>query len=115
MRIKYGTERWTRTPSEEAAKALQEQGDRLGAFLKKAEDSDGMVRSKLLEWEDVITLLSGEKVQQTSVRYLHLRTKLRHMFRVLNAQNCRQKVPRRVKESENLSTTSLARKPAVAE
>lgn len=66
LRTKYGTQRWTRTPSEEASKPLHEQGDRLGAFLKKAEDSDGMVRSKLLEWEDVITLLSGEKVVHVS-------------------------------------------------
>lgn len=66
LRTKYGTQRWTRTPSEEASKPLREQGDRLGAFLKKAEDSDGMVRSKLLEWEDVITLLSGEKVVHVS-------------------------------------------------
>jgi programmed cell death 6-interacting protein len=62
LRTKYGTQRWTRISSEEAAKSLREQGDRLNAFLTKAEDSDGMVRSKLLEWEDVITLLSGEKV-----------------------------------------------------
>jgi programmed cell death 6-interacting protein len=61
LRTKYGT-KWTRVSSEEASKGLREQGDRLGAFLKKAEDSDGMVRSKLLEWEDTITLLSGEKV-----------------------------------------------------
>jgi len=66
LRTKYGTQRWTRTPSEEASKPLREQGDRLGAFLKKAEDSDGMVRSKLLEWEDIITLLSGEKVVYVS-------------------------------------------------
>jgi programmed cell death 6-interacting protein len=62
LRTKHGTQRWIRESSQEAAKALREQGDRLGAFLKKAEDSDGMVRSKLLEWEDVITLLSSEKV-----------------------------------------------------
>jgi len=62
FRTKYGTQRWIREGSSEAAKALREQGDRLGAFLKKAEDSDGMVRSKLLEWEDIITLLSGDKV-----------------------------------------------------
>ena len=62
LRTKYGTQWWTREGSSEAAKALSEQGDRLGAFLKKAEDSDGMVRSKLLEWEDIITLLSGDRV-----------------------------------------------------
>jgi programmed cell death 6-interacting protein len=62
LRIKFGTKGWTREPSSEAAKGLREQGDRLGVFLKKAEDSDGMVRTKLLEWEDIITLLSGDKV-----------------------------------------------------
>ena len=62
LRTKYGTQRWTRESSIEAAKSLRENGDRLGAFLKKAEDSDGMVRSKLLEWEDIIILLSGDKV-----------------------------------------------------
>ena len=63
LRIKFGTQGWTREPSLQAAKGLREQGDRLGVFLKKAEDSDGMVRSKLLEWEDIITLLSGDKVK----------------------------------------------------
>lgn len=63
MRTKYGTQRWTRESSSEAAKSLREEGDRLGTFLKKAEESDGMVRSKLLEWEDIITLLSGDKVK----------------------------------------------------
>lgn len=69
LRIKYGTQQWTREGSSEAAKALREQGDRLGAFLKKAEDSDGMVRSKLLEWEDIITLLSGDKVPPLMLKW----------------------------------------------
>ena len=62
LRTKYGTEKWTRELSSEAAKSLRDQGDRLGSFLEKAEESDGMVRSKLLEWEEIIILLSGEKV-----------------------------------------------------
>jgi ALIX V-shaped domain binding to HIV len=62
LRTEYGTQRWTRDSSAEAAKSLREQGDRLDAFLKKAEESDGTVRTKLLEWEDIITLLSGDKV-----------------------------------------------------
>jgi programmed cell death 6-interacting protein len=62
LRVKHGTVNWTRTPSSEAAKSLHEQSERLGAFLKKAEDSDAMVRTKLLEWEDIITLLSNDKV-----------------------------------------------------
>ena len=70
LRTRYGTERWTRPSSEVAAKALRDQGDRLGAFLKQAEDSDGMVRSKLLEWEDIITLLSGDKVSLPCFRTL---------------------------------------------
>jgi programmed cell death 6-interacting protein len=65
LRTKYGTSGWTRSPSSEAAKALKAQGDRLGAFLKQAEDSDGMVRTKLLEWEEIITLLSGDKVMRS--------------------------------------------------
>lgn len=64
LRTKHGTKNWTRESSAEAAKSLREQGDRLGAVLKKAEESDGMVRSKLLEWEDIIILLSGEKVNR---------------------------------------------------
>lgn len=70
LRARHGTDSWTRPPSVEAAKALREQGDRLGAFLKKAEDSDGMVRSKLLEWEDIIALLSGEKVNGSKIRLI---------------------------------------------
>jgi len=62
LRTRFGTERWTRASSVEAAKSLRENGDRLRTFLKKAEESDEMVRSKLLDWEDIIVLLSGEKV-----------------------------------------------------
>ena len=62
LRTKYGTQKWTRQSSEEAAKELREQGERRASYLKKAEESDGTVRSKLLEWEDIITLLSGDKV-----------------------------------------------------
>jgi programmed cell death 6-interacting protein len=61
FRTRYGTERWTRSSSSEMSTALKQRGERLGAFLKQAEESDATVRSKLLEWEDTITLLSGEK------------------------------------------------------
>jgi programmed cell death 6-interacting protein len=61
LRTRYGTERWTRSSSQEISTSLLEQGDRLGAFLKQAEESDATVRSKLLEWEDTITLLSSDK------------------------------------------------------
>jgi programmed cell death 6-interacting protein len=62
LRTRHGTDNWTRLSSTEASKGLREQGDRLGSFLKKAEESDETVRSKLLEWEDIISLLSGDKV-----------------------------------------------------
>ena len=76
LRAKHGTANWTRPPSTDAAKALREQGTRLGAFLKKADDSDGMVRINLLEWEDIITLLSGDKEKVEAFVPSSQRTKL---------------------------------------
>ena len=99
LRTKYGTERWNRAPSDEAAKSLREQGDRLGVFLKKAEESDGMVRSKLLEWEDIITLLSGDKVAPLLDR-ADFRKKWIRLSQMHSGQSYPQKVLRQVKKYE---------------
>jgi len=97
LRVKYGTQCWNRPPSSEAAKGLKAQGERLGAFLKQAEDSDAMVRSKLLEWEDIITLLSGDKVIYSGYE-TNGRKKSKLMFRVHNGRSYLLKAPRQVRE-----------------
>ena len=97
LRGKHGTQRWTRVSSPEASKPLQEQGDRLGGFLKMAEDSDSMVRSKLLEWEDVITLLSRDKVQSVTM-LLIIRIKLRRLCQAPSELNCLLRVLQQANE-----------------
>lgn len=58
-RLKYGTERWTRPPSQQAAEALYKQSIEISGYLKSASSSDELVHTKLKENEGVIQVLSG--------------------------------------------------------
>ncbi|KAL1393414.1 BRO1-like domain-containing protein [Phyllosticta capitalensis] len=58
-RRKYGTDRWTRAPSAEAAKKLYAQISEIEGYLNSAANSDGIVQNKLKENESLIRLLSG--------------------------------------------------------
>lgn len=58
-RLKYGTERWTREPSQRAAKDLYAQVNEIDGYLKAAQSSDDLVKNKLKECEDVLRVLSG--------------------------------------------------------
>lgn len=58
-RLKYGTERWTRPPSSQAAEALYKQLTEISGYLKSASSSDELVHTKLKEHEGVIQILSG--------------------------------------------------------
>ncbi|KAK7509497.1 BRO1-like domain-containing protein [Phyllosticta citriasiana] len=58
-RRKYGTDRWTRAPSAEAAKKLYAQLSEIEGYLNSAANSDGIVQGKVKENESLIRLLSG--------------------------------------------------------
>ncbi|KAK7612808.1 BRO1-like domain-containing protein [Phyllosticta paracitricarpa] len=58
-RRKYGTDRWTRAPSAEAAKKLYAQISEIEGYLNSAANSDGIVQGKVKENESLIRLLSG--------------------------------------------------------
>lgn len=58
-KLKYGTDRWTRQPSHLAAEKLYAQVDEIDGYLKSAQTSDDLVKSKLKDCEDVLQVLSG--------------------------------------------------------
>lgn len=58
-RMKYGTDRWTRPTSQEAAVKLYAQVGDIDGYLKSANSSDELVKSKLNDWESVLRVLSG--------------------------------------------------------
>ncbi|KAF2279686.1 BRO1-domain-containing protein [Westerdykella ornata] len=58
-RRKYGTNQWTRLPSEQAAPRLFAQITEIDGYLKSAADSDKVVKQKLKENEYHIKLLNG--------------------------------------------------------
>lgn len=59
LRLKYGTDRWTRAPSREAAGKLTAQVDEYASIITSAENTDTLVRRKLVESEHAIQLLGG--------------------------------------------------------
>lgn len=58
-RTKYGTDRWTREPSEFAAKKLYTQIDDIDGYLESAQKSDELVQGKLKHSENVLQVLAG--------------------------------------------------------
>lgn len=59
IRLKHGTQRWTRPPSRQAAEKLYVQVDEVDGYLKAAANSDETVKTKLKECEKVIQVLEG--------------------------------------------------------
>jgi programmed cell death 6-interacting protein len=57
--MKYGTDRWTRAPSQAAAEKLYAQVGEIDGYLKSAANSDSLVQSKLRECEDMLRILSS--------------------------------------------------------
>lgn len=58
-RAKYGTERWTRPPSDVAGEKLWAQSAEIEGYLKSASSSDDLVQKKMRESERVLTVLTG--------------------------------------------------------
>ena len=58
-RLKYGTERWTRPSSQQAAEKLYNQVGEIDGYLKSANGSDELVKNKLKDCENVLKILEG--------------------------------------------------------
>lgn len=58
-RLKYGTDRWSRLPSQKAAKKLYAQAAEIDGYLKSAKKSDELVETRLKESEKVLQVLAG--------------------------------------------------------
>lgn len=58
-RRKYGTDRWNRTPSNEAVPRLYAQVTEIDGYLNQAANSDKLVQKKMKENESLIRLLAG--------------------------------------------------------
>lgn len=58
-RLKYGTDRWYRLPSQKAAEKLYAQAAEIDGYLKSAKKSDELVESRLKESERVFQVLAG--------------------------------------------------------
>lgn len=58
-RAKYGTDRWIRVPSEQAARKHYGQVSEINGYFKSADSSDAMVRDKVRDNEKLISLLNG--------------------------------------------------------
>lgn len=58
-RAKYGTERWTRIPSQQALVKFYTQAKELQGYLNSAGSSDSLVQTKIRENEHVLRILTG--------------------------------------------------------
>jgi len=58
-RKKYGTDRWTRPTSQEAAEKLYAQVGEIDGYLNSANSSDELVKGKLEDCESVLRVLAG--------------------------------------------------------
>ncbi|CAD6571544.1 MAG: pH-response regulator protein palA/rim20 [Alectoria sarmentosa] len=58
-KLKHGTDRWSRQPSQQAAEKLYAQVSEIDGYLKSAANSDELVKTKLKECEKVLNVLSG--------------------------------------------------------
>ena len=58
-RMKYGTDRWTRPTSQDAAAKIYAQVGEIDGYLKSANSSDELVRGKLKDWQSVLRVLAG--------------------------------------------------------
>ena len=66
-RAQFGTDRWTRVPSQTANKHLKERADGLEQTLDAARASDQLVRTKFAEFESRIQLLGEDEVSPSSL------------------------------------------------
>ena len=58
-RLKHGTDRWNRQPSQKAAERIYAQATEIDGYLKSAASSDDLIKGKLKDSEEALTVLSG--------------------------------------------------------
>ena len=58
-KLKHGTDRWNREPSQKAAEGLYAKVTEIEGYLKSASSSDDLIKRKLKESEKAINVLSG--------------------------------------------------------
>lgn len=58
-RLKYGTDRWSRLPSQKAAEKLYAQAAEIDGYLKSAKKSDDLVENRIRESERIFQILAG--------------------------------------------------------
>ena len=58
-KLKHGTDRWSRQPSQQAAEKLYAQVSEIDGYLKSSASTDELVKKKLKECENVLNVLSG--------------------------------------------------------
>ena len=58
-KLKNGTDRWNREPSQKAAEGLYAKVTEIDGYLKSASSSDDLIKRKLKESEKAINVLSG--------------------------------------------------------
>lgn len=58
-RRKYGTDRWSRLPADQAASKLYAQINEIDGYFKAAANSDNIVKTKLKDNQKLIQLLNG--------------------------------------------------------
>ncbi|TVY83955.1 pH-response regulator protein, partial [Lachnellula suecica] len=59
LALKYGTDRWTRLPSQTAGAKLHAQVSEIDGYLKSAANSDALVQTKFKECADMLHILSS--------------------------------------------------------
>ena len=65
-RIKYGTERWVRPPSEICGDKLWKQSSEIASYLDSAGSSDELVNRKVEETEPVLEVMTGSEAELES-------------------------------------------------
>ena len=58
-KLKYGTDRWKRLPSQQAAERLYTQLGEIAGYLKSSASSDELIKKKLKDCEGVLKVLEG--------------------------------------------------------
>lgn len=58
-RRKYGTDRWSRAPSEEAASKIYNTATEISGYFASAQSSDDLVERKFQDYESVFRVLTG--------------------------------------------------------
>ena len=65
MRMRHGTDRWSRSPSKDAAGKLAEEVENYGNILRSADNSDKQIGEKIKKCEPQLRLMQGDDVRSS--------------------------------------------------